>query len=641
MASNPCPNVLDCECVDFPIRNFTAEGPEPPFIGVVVVRPRPRLNEEWESAACKSFCLSDVSQQDADDCALRNAQFCVTPPCEPPQVCGPQLVCSDPMVGTYPCPDGSLYFFPLGAGAFCAFNLTEANAQAQSAANNRARENHFCVNAPCLSPCLGESSTIDMFIVGGTEPFEIELWSGSVPAGMTVISVGRTIRLSGTPTTSGNQTFTLKISDGVGGYLLRVFAVRVLEITPATLPEFSQGDPYSQQLGVVGGSGNYAWKIVSGSLPAGITLSVGGLLSGTPTSDSETSFTVFVIDLDCETINRTFFPPRVSLAGFSTTRIATVKGYREFVPSVPPKMYKKLTWEGTSEQTAVVVPGSSFVFIDGRAIPIGSLPIGVAATVARAKYEWNGTGEIDDAGNQISRYQKLFYAMCHPNRGAWGTDWPSIFTNPAFESIVELVGGAIPITLKGYCFTADPKSCDACSLTLQGDVADNSVFDGSDFVGTTAGRAPSVRNPTLAESRYTTELVPVVMGTVQTENIDPIYLQAVHNYSATLSDEYTDAIALANAETFNTNGLTAENKPRTTGLVSSFTTTLYELRFTNLLAGESYVATVTLADSNGTRTVRTYDFTATEATHTISDSIPNPVAGRTITARNPFVRFAD
>lgn len=635
MAANPCPNVLDCECVDFPIRNFTAEGPEPPFIGVVVPRPRPPLNQRWTSAACKSFCLSEISQADADDCARRNAQQCVFPPCVPPNVNCPELVCSDPVVGTFPCPDGSIYFFPLGAGAFCAFNLDEANAQAQSAANNRARLNHFCINVPCLSLCLDRNHLFDMPIDGGTGPFAIELFSGVVPDGLTVISDGRIIRLSGIPTTSGNQVFTLKISDGVGGYLLRSFLVSVLEITPATLPEFNVGEAYSQQLGVTGGSGHYAWKIISGSLPTGITLSVGGLLSGTPTSDADASFSVFVIDTDCEELNRTFFPPRVTLTGLSTTRIATVKGYREFIPSVPPRMYKKLSWEGTSQQTAFILPSSNIAFIDGRAIPI-SLPLGVPATVANAKYEWSGVGEIDNTGQQVSKYQKLFSAMCHPDRAAWGTDWPAFSTsrvNPVFP------GGVVPNVLKGYCLDSDPKSCGTCSLSLQGDVADNSIFDGSDFLRSTNS---SVLTALSFEARYTTPITQGVIGLTQVEqDFEIAYLQAVHNYSATLSDEYTDAIALANAEVFNTNGLTAENKPRTTGLVSSFTTTIYQLRFTNLLAGEDYTATVTLADSNGARTVRTYDFTAIDVTHTISDSIPNPAAGHSITARNPFVRFAD
>src|SRR3970040_1526198 len=65
--------------------------------------------------------------------------------------------------------------------------------------------------------------------------------------------------------------------------------------TTSPLPQATRGTPYSYQLEVTGGAPPYVWTIVEGSLPAGLTMSSSGLISGTPTSDANTfSFKVTV-----------------------------------------------------------------------------------------------------------------------------------------------------------------------------------------------------------------------------------------------------------------------------------------------------------------------------------------------------------
>ena len=49
-----------------------------------------------------------------------------------------------------------------------------------------------------------------------------------------------------------------------------------------TLPQGTTEESYSQQLVAIGGTGPYAFLLISGSLPSGVTLSGTGLLSGTP-----------------------------------------------------------------------------------------------------------------------------------------------------------------------------------------------------------------------------------------------------------------------------------------------------------------------------------------------------------------------
>lgn len=74
-----------------------------------------------------------------------------------------------------------------------------------------------------------------------------------------------------------------------------------ITITPTTLPTAFIGKAYSEQITATGGSGSgFTYEILpaSGSLPPGLTLSITGLISGTPTSDQNSpyAFTVEAID---------------------------------------------------------------------------------------------------------------------------------------------------------------------------------------------------------------------------------------------------------------------------------------------------------------------------------------------------------
>ncbi|CAN5141801.1 hypothetical protein BH18ACT12_BH18ACT12_15570 [soil metagenome] len=51
---------------------------------------------------------------------------------------------------------------------------------------------------------------------------------------------------------------------------------------------------YSQSLVASGGTPPYAWSLVSGTLPQGLTLSASGVISGTPTKHVPVKFTVRV-----------------------------------------------------------------------------------------------------------------------------------------------------------------------------------------------------------------------------------------------------------------------------------------------------------------------------------------------------------
>ncbi|MGA9626458.1 MAG: putative Ig domain-containing protein [Bryobacteraceae bacterium] len=126
---------------------------------------------------------------------------------------------------------------------------------------------------------------------GGTPPYT---WSASgLPSGLSISSAGV---ISGIPAVAGSFSVTLKVTDSAQATATQTFTITVaaaLTITTAALPNATVGTPYSQTL-TASGSGTFAWSVSTGALPAGITLSSAGSLSGTPTAPGTFTFTVSV-----------------------------------------------------------------------------------------------------------------------------------------------------------------------------------------------------------------------------------------------------------------------------------------------------------------------------------------------------------
>ena len=69
-----------------------------------------------------------------------------------------------------------------------------------------------------------------------------------------------------------------------------------LTITTTSLAAGSIGAAYSQTLAATGGTTPYTWAVASGTLPAGLTLSGAGVISGTPTASATVSVTFRATD---------------------------------------------------------------------------------------------------------------------------------------------------------------------------------------------------------------------------------------------------------------------------------------------------------------------------------------------------------
>jgi hypothetical protein len=119
---------------------------------------------------------------------------------------------------------------------------------------------------------------------------------GVLPPGLALSSAGR---ISGTPQAAGQFAFSVRVSDGSGRSATASFAVtavNALRVLTATLPEAKAGSAYRAMLQATGGTSPYRWAVVDGRLPDGLTLSSGGVVTGTPSGGSPTTVVVATTD---------------------------------------------------------------------------------------------------------------------------------------------------------------------------------------------------------------------------------------------------------------------------------------------------------------------------------------------------------
>lgn len=325
-----CELVLkDClPCNDDPIANISAELPDVDvFIGFRDFRGNPPLGVVYAQLGCKAICFSTVSQQEANDCAIRQAQGCVwptwQPPLLPPIPPGPgntggkgtppntpggippmhprrqvRVFANTLQLCSVECPDGSLFTEYVAAGTITALSQALADEQAHALACQRAQQNLFCISAATPpSACTGESYFFRLNSSGGLDL----LWfisQGSLPPGLNLDPL--TGIISGTPVSSGVFDFKVDVSDSLGRIQSKDFSICIMEIvTAATLPPATEGDVYAQPLiQEPAGVTSEVWTLVGGSLPPGITLAPNGALNGTPTEVGVSEFTLQV-DATC------------------------------------------------------------------------------------------------------------------------------------------------------------------------------------------------------------------------------------------------------------------------------------------------------------------------------------------------------
>ncbi|HUD40841.1 MAG TPA: IPTL-CTERM sorting domain-containing protein [Dokdonella sp.] len=146
-------------------------------------------------------------------------------------------------------------------------------------------------------PAVGAAYAQQLTASGGAAPYTFAVSAGTLPTGLSMSPAGE---ISGSPTASGSFAFTVTASDDNGQSGSQAYTLTVapppLTLLPATLPNGLAGTAYSQQFTASGGIAPYTYALSSGTLPAGLSLSAAGLLSGTPTADGSYDFSVEATD---------------------------------------------------------------------------------------------------------------------------------------------------------------------------------------------------------------------------------------------------------------------------------------------------------------------------------------------------------
>ncbi len=125
---------------------------------------------------------------------------------------------------------------------------------------------------------------------GGVAPYTFSI-IGSLPPGLT-IDPGQGL-ISGTPLAPGTSRFTVQVQDSSTPVrtvraTLSITVVAPLTITTTTIPNAISGSPYSTTITATGGVGPYTFTATG--LPAGLTMSSRGVISGRPLTATNPSF---------------------------------------------------------------------------------------------------------------------------------------------------------------------------------------------------------------------------------------------------------------------------------------------------------------------------------------------------------------
>jgi large repetitive protein len=143
---------------------------------------------------------------------------------------------------------------------------------------------------------VGVAYSISLQAVGGISPYMWTVTSGALP---TDLSLGTNGTLAGIPIAPAVATFTVQVTDSQGRQASEQLSLTVgtaLNISTSTLPNGIVGAAYAQSLAATGGTPPYAWTLLNGSLPAGLTISTGGSITGSPTAAGTFSFAIKVTD---------------------------------------------------------------------------------------------------------------------------------------------------------------------------------------------------------------------------------------------------------------------------------------------------------------------------------------------------------
>ncbi len=142
----------------------------------------------------------------------------------------------------------------------------------------------------------GTASPISLAITGAASSVAV----ATAPAHGTAVASGTTITYTPAPGHAGSDSFSYTASDAYTTTAAATVSITVsaptVVIDTASLAVATADSAYTQTLSSSGGASPYRYALSSGALPAGLSLSASGTLSGTPTATGTFAFDVTSTD---------------------------------------------------------------------------------------------------------------------------------------------------------------------------------------------------------------------------------------------------------------------------------------------------------------------------------------------------------
>ncbi|HEY4201968.1 MAG TPA: putative Ig domain-containing protein [Devosiaceae bacterium] len=331
--------------------------------------------------------------------------------------------------------------------------------------------------ATIVVPVIGAAYSQTFSTTGGTGPYTYSI-SGNSPPGLTLS--GNT--LSGTPTGAGPYAFTVHVSDNAGVTIDKNYSTTIdgptLTVSPSGPQTAAVNHSYSLQLSTTGGTAPYTYSLNLGSLPAGLTLSSGGLISGTPTAIGPNSFSVKSQDSTSNSLNAVYFVAKtidltVSAAsppGAPTIGTVTAGNGIATVNFAPPA-----SDGGAAIDSYTVTPSPSGAPVSGSGSPIvvNGLTNGTAYTFTVTAKNAVGTGSASSPSGPVTPQGPQSITFNNPGTQIFGTT-PTLTasaTSGLAVSFTSTTTGVCTITTTGTLTFVSAGSC-----TINANQGGNTAF---------------------------------------------------------------------------------------------------------------------------------------------------------------------
>ena len=322
----------------------------------------------------------------------------------------------------------------------CFFYLGCGSVQIAEAAHNTTVSSLAIATKILPSAITGTPFVTILDATGGTPGYTWKITSGALPSGISLAAT--TGIISGTPTVSGNFSFSVTLNDAENPTQTKSTAMTIsvaappLAIVASALPSAAYRTAYSHSLQATGGIPSYKWSVTSGSLPTGLTLASSGVISGIPTASGTSNFTATVQDSEKPT----------QKASLGMTIIAA-PGQLQIIPSALPKAVT-----GASYSQALEASGGTPAY--KWTITSGSVPAGLSLSSSGVIFGTPATSgtsiftaSVSDSSNPIQAASATVTLVVAPTPLAiTASTLPSVTVGTAYSQVLKAAGGTAPYT---------------------------------------------------------------------------------------------------------------------------------------------------------------------------------------------------